>query len=181
MNSLIRRGCFETNSSSVHAIVIQKQNVKPVFYEGQILFIEHHDFGWSPEFFSEPSSLASYYCEWLIHSSYDEDVEKWKKRISDRLNNFVDIMYKNGVTVDFPADYARFDTDTEWFPGPVEGYIDHVDELNELFEPMEYHEKRLLTYIFGPENHIETGNDNDDDAYPSMDNSEGTDLYVKGN
>ncbi|MBQ6482717.1 MAG: hypothetical protein IJI45_16535 [Anaerolineaceae bacterium] len=177
MNSLIRRGCFETNSSSVHAIIIQKQNVKPYLYEGQILFIEHHDFGWSPEYFSEPSTLASYYCEWLIHSSYDEDKGKWKKRITERLNNFADIMYKNGVTVDFPEDYIRFNG----WGGLVEGYIDHVSELDEFFEPMEHHEKRLLTYIFGPENYIETGNDNSDNAYPSMDNPEGTDLYVKGN
>ena len=57
MKKQIRRGVFETNSSSVHAICISKSNEYKT--QDNVDFI-YGRFGWSPETLYTPEEKASY-------------------------------------------------------------------------------------------------------------------------
>ena len=53
----VRQNLFETNSSSVHAICIAKDNN---YYIPKSLHFAFGEFGWETEVLTNPESLASY-------------------------------------------------------------------------------------------------------------------------
>lgn len=60
MKRQIRRSCFETNSSSTHAICIAKADVDKSSFPNHVTFT-HGDFGWENEEYWSLWSKASYF------------------------------------------------------------------------------------------------------------------------
>lgn len=93
----IRRGCFETNSSSVHAIVINK-NKKTAWYDdyiseddykGSTLIIKPGYFGWEQKMYFSSNKKASYLItSALLLNRYDEVYDKISQWLAEEKINF---------------------------------------------------------------------------------------------
>ena len=156
MNINIRRGAFETNSSSTHAINIYKgcdTNIPETIY------VRPGEFGWECETFSCPEDKLSYLYTWCLSKMSKEDAQDM---IREALINLgvKEVIFKEGST---------------WWE---DGYIDHStelfdDDLETIFN--NYFED----FIFNSASYIETGNDNDDYDV-DVDNDADFSIY-KGN
>lgn len=129
----IRKGVFETNSSSSHSISIAGGKLKldrlPV--EDGICEIFEGKFGWGPERFDGSTDKASY-C--LTHAKSDEDKLAMLKKV---------IQSEMGVPVIFRKG---------------DGYIDHqsYEACEEAFES----EDKLKRFIFDERSSLDIDNDN---------------------
>ena len=157
MKHQIRKGVFETNSSSVHAIAIGREGWGELPEE---LKFTVGQFGWEQDTYTDMSDRARYLFTAICYLYYDgwepDDEEKlngieenpeytdWKDYISDTLDSY-------GVR-------ARFYTpDKEDFY-----YIDHASSLTDWLKRIRGSEELLMMYLFSPTSIIKTGNDNDD-------------------
>lgn len=179
MKIAIRKGVYETNSSSVHSICISKEPILNV--KGRKINFYLGEYGW--EFRSvNPAN----YLYTAIMDQCDSE------RLLDKLKVILD---KNGVEYTFePTVNER---------GYLEnGGIDHVGETEEFIDAVLNDEDMLMRYLFGEESTVYTGNDNSDGfwryetayqgfakAYDDDDNyidnpyhnEEKFDYFVKGN
>lgn len=171
----IRKGLFETNSSSTHAICIGKSNDN--------LQIPKHlrfsvgEFGWETEFYYDTTSKASYLYTALLHTCdaiLGDSVENIKNHIYELLGSV-------GCDCEFIlptiGEYGWLD----------DGYIDHVDETIDFVKRVINNDKALLRFLFSPDSFIVTGNDNGDwfyewseDFEKSVDTKD-VDIYYKWN
>lgn len=165
MKRQIRRNCFETNSSSTHAICIAKKIVNKEDLPTSVSF-SHGEFGWEFATYSDTWSKASYLNE-ALHSIYHdkEELEEKKSYISEVLERY-------GVSVEFePDEYDEYGYDS--------GYIDHGYETEEFIREVLNDEDKLLTYLFG-NSMVITGNDNSDDYSDRMYVNEGEEVTKWG-
>ena len=150
MTTLIRRGVFETNSSSTHSLVITEavdfQTVS--LNDWGALVIHPQDFGWEQETYGDAESKLSYTAiyvrDWVQNQS---EQEAFKTMLDEML-----IEYTGASYVQHPEE-----KEGSWGSG---GYIDHQSvenhDLHFLFESP----ATLKNFIFGRHNYIETDNDN---------------------
>ena len=127
----IRKGCFETNSSSVHAMVLNKKiRYSKYDYEyyvdfiaangkklkGDTLIIKPGSFGWENKVLFSPDEKASY----LVTSAmllyrFDEFKEKISTYLSEEKINFKfknqpsELTYKDSMEYADPNYYKKFD------------------------------------------------------------------------
>ncbi len=193
----IRKGIFETNSSSVHTLVIAHDN--PEIPKTKLYF-SLGEFGWGPELLNSVEERASYLWTYIIDylageeselnwndENFREDVNRIAHKYADKLSS---ILSKYDIECEF--DYRKRN-------GFYEGYIDHsadwntynYDEVNHTytrnndspFEEMlrDGNEQMLIDYLFSDKSQIEVINDNDDYdnmiKYPDCEYDE----YRKGN
>lgn len=138
MKRQIRRNCFETNSSSTHAICITKKDVNSSLLPSSILFT-YGEFGWENKTYSSVRSKAAYLYQ-AIDDCYSDDEKE------GLIYKLKEILEKNGITYYFDSDWS--------------GYIDHPYGTTEFVEAVLSDEDKLLRYLFG-DSFIITGNDND--------------------
>ena len=134
MKKQIRRGVFETNSSSTHSICIAK-NAELIFPKS--VYFVSGEFGWEWDRLSNTHEKASYLYTALISS--------------ERVNNFleiVSILKNENIDIDFEA-LDSFD-----------GYIDHGDNLTKFLDDICSSKDKLMNFLFSPFSFILTGNDN---------------------
>lgn len=139
----IRKGMFETNSSSTHTIIVTDQNCEP----GAIVDFRIGEFGWKFERLDTVDEKASYlYTAACIY--YKRDVYQ----------DLYEILSKYGVKCSCTLP-ARFSNEDDWLDN---GYIDHgyCGDLPEFVRCMMTHNKALIRYLFSPESFVVTGNDN---------------------
>ena len=151
MKRQIRRSCFETNSSSTHAICIAKDGYEKADY------IEFHigEFGWEFETYCDVYSRASY----LITAIFNSD----KDYADEKLQQLKDLLDDNHIEYVIPepkVDSWEYDGKTRYYYN-IDGYIDHVGETKEFVEAVLFDSDRLMRYLFG-DSIIVTGNDNGD-------------------
>ena len=162
-----REGCFETNSSSTHAICIPaKQVCTP-----QHISFGIENFGWSEE---EACPENYLYTAILCVYGHDED------ELQERLQRLKDVLNNHRISYAFSK--------PRWSTGRhqrylLNGSIDHSEDLTDLVVDLLRDEDLLLRYLSGAE--IQTGNDNsyDEPASDLYDKrlEEGWDCYWKGN
>ena len=186
MKITIRKGTFETNSSSVHSICISKSPVSNV--KGQEIYFGLQDYGWE---FGE-ADPATYLYTAIMCYDYDED---------DGTNEATEMLDKLKSILDkYEIDYT-FQSYNEEDRGYY--YIDHYTCLRDFLDTILNDEDMLLRYLFG-DSTIYTGNDNctsetdhiddcyigeawywDDDSHCQMPNpyhdEDNFDYFVKGN
>ena len=147
MKKQIRKGVFETNSSSTHTICISKNHdVSQLKLPNSISF-NHDEFGWECETYRSVRKKASYLYEAILGTYRDDNAE-------EKLNRIRCMLKKHGIDCFFePNSDDLFD-----------GYIDHVGEgqMPEWLENMINDDDVLLTYLFG-DAFVTTGNDDSDD------------------
>ena len=140
---LIRKNCWESNSSSTHALCISKD--KPKIYPDRVNFVPGY-YGWEFKIYRDIESRASYLYTAML--CLCNDIEKEKNRIYE-------ILGKNCIECDFQNPKKD-----EW---GLEDYgIDHVDELSQWLYGVLAHESNLLRWLFG-DSVVVTGNDNSDE------------------
>ena len=126
----IRHCVFETNSSSVHSIVISKK--KPLKLPKEIRFMSD-EYAWGVE----AASPISYFYTAILE--YDDDTkERYLKRLKDILSDY-------GITSYF-VDNG--------------GYIDHSESLGNFVPYMLDHPQKLINFLFSEDSIVYTGNDN---------------------
>lgn len=150
----IRQGLFETNSSSVHILVIPKDT--DIVIPSKI-YLTGGEYGWQHE---KVTDTINYMYQACLDAGNDE------------VSRFIIYLMDKGIDVDYHGyDQKRFIN---------EGFIDHGYEipLEHLFKS-----RRLLDrFLFGVDSYVQLGNDNSDNC-PSLDDydSDKYDLIKKGN
>ena len=166
----IRRGVFETNSSSTHSICITESNKKLDMLTR--LDFTLGNFGWQVQTLRKPEEKAAYLYT-AIWSIYD------KKTANKKTNELYEMLSEEEVECSFArpefTEYGKY----LWLEN---GSIDHSGEygLRDFVEKTLGNKRRLLRFLFSEESFILTGNDNDDldvDINVNYDHEE----YYKGN
>lgn len=129
----LRRGVFETNSSSTHSICISKE--KPTHIPSEIWF-RFGEYGWE-------RGVADSEADYLYTAMHEMGME-------DEIERLGNILEKHGITCHF----AR--SRREW----GDGYVDHCEDLRELIDALLADEDLLFRYLFSSDTTIYTGNDN---------------------
>ena len=165
----IRKGTFETNSSSTHSIAISKDKVNiPIgcsinFYIGE--------YGWEENEYSFPSYMYTS----LLYNDDEEGLQKLKS-----------ILDKWNVEYDFEEPKWEYYNGCRYLRS---GYIDHSNETFSIMRTIIDDEDLLARALFGNST-VYTGNDNTDYdnpmcycAYVNNPNhdSEHYDYFFKGN
>lgn len=205
--SNIRKGIFETNSSSVHVLCINKVYNKEIPKE--FIFNPNIKAGWENDTICSSYMLGSYLYRILLDYSEDLGTKEFirsdtYKEIEAKYTNCDHNLCKeyNKILQDYYLEYSmkyEYDfkekienilreygcTDIKWEPveydmyGSVVGYIDHVDDAFDFLDQMIKCPPLLINYLFG-DSIIYTGNDNYPDFAPIGDpNADYT--YIKGN
>lgn len=143
----IRRNCFETNSSSTHAIIISSESVDPIFN----VDLSIGEFGWEHRVINDIDEKASYLytaaCE-----LYCEDVFN---KIKDML-----LPYEIGCFSSIKPEWGTFEDGSKYL---YNGYIDHVDETKDFVEYVLSSPEHLISFTFNDKSYIVSGNDNCDE------------------
>lgn len=156
MKKSVRNEVFETNSSSVHAIVVNKQNM--AINNGSIVVVKPGDYGWEFEEYRTPSQKLNYL--WTAIVDNKENLDSWKEYIREALN------LSEGVT------FIDESEDT------LSGYVDHAEELKDFLKDMRKDPDLLNKFIFG-DSYVITGNDNSESAMPGVPSIlDERDLYI---
>ena len=145
-----RPGVFETNSSSTHSLVIDR-NVSllqpgPRPDENGVLVLGEHgerEFGWEIEEYSGFDSKVNY--AYLMTSGYRWDTKEYKTDQPTRLSLLEKVIMEHTGAKKI-----------EWALGS-DGYVDHQSSDNdEMFE----NEQSLRCFLFSPHSMVLTDNDN---------------------
>lgn len=189
MKNKIRFGVFETNSSSIHAISVNRGGgdiAAKSFadnHAGQVLHVEGDTFGWEFDTYCDPISKLSY----ILTLAASDGIDNYNKRV-DFMKN---ILESTGFVVDFQkmVEHKSSDGKFSWVE-PEDGtdiYIDHSDGWGGNFKEKIFSDKDFfLDFVFNNNSYILTGNDNSDwqemDLGKTIDQYENDpDFYVKWN
>jgi len=138
MKRQIRKGVFETNSSSTHAICITKNDI--LDNKSNKVYFELGEFGWEFATLDTILEKASYlYTSIIIRDSITE-LDTLKKLLND-----------NSI------EYELEDTSHDNY------YIDHQSQTDNFVEDVLSDASKLLRFLFSSESFILTGNDNSED------------------
>ena len=146
----IRRNVFETNSSSVHSIVICNEPLEN--HHPDFVFFALGEFGWSMGVLDDSWARASYFytaaCSLLEHDVKDEIIE-----LLTPLG--IDCIFDE----DDPPKYVTFGNHNFL----DHGGIDHVDECKDFVDALMHNGEMLARFILDDRSFVVTGNDNCDD------------------
>ena len=157
MKRIVRKGVFESNSSSTHAICIA--TASPLYFPDFVEF-KVGEFGWERETYHFPKDKASYlYTAILVLTEDDKKsvlpVEEWNE-----IQWIANVLIDHGVAAAFEQpNWERSDNGYWWLD---DGYIDHSSYLEDWLKDILNDEDKLLNYLFTEDSYVETGNDNDD-------------------
>lgn len=158
MKKQIRRGVFETNSSSTHAICIATEDVLNIPKEISFKFGEY---GWECETRKTMQDRANYLYTAIGYVANDFD------ELKDYLTFIFNTLTKHGVEYIYMDSYEIYvstwdDDGLKIFPCvDNKGYIDHGYGTEEFVRTVCSDEDMLLHYLFSDKSYVETGNDND--------------------
>ena len=145
----IRRGCFETNSSSTHAIIITKE--EPGFICPDI-DLSIGEFGWAFNVHDYDDEKASYLytaaCSLYGRDVYDE-IQEMLAPYGVRCYSKRRAVFKSYSGID--GEYLD------------NGYIDHVEDCKTFVDYVMSDPEHLICFLFSEQSYIVTGNDNCDD------------------
>lgn len=142
MKAAVRMSTFETNSSSLHAIVIDK-TVNVANHRKQVGKVELDDYYASSDMIDTPMGKLSYL--WSIVSAMEVDDGLWE----DRLRYVLDL---EDDLVTFSRDYG----------GAVSGVN------RKFFLRMHDDPKMLRQFIYSPKSYVAIGSDYSDDSIPKV-------------
>lgn len=153
MKRQIRRGVFETNSSSTHAICITKSEYRHNSFSH--IDFEIGEFGWENDEYDSLYKKASYLITAIL--SFDKD------EADENLQKLKDILDSNNIEYTLPelkVDSWEYGGKTRYYYD-IDGYIDHSGETKDFVNDVLSDSDKLFRYLFG-NSVIITGNDNSD-------------------
>lgn len=153
MKRQVRRGTFETNSSSTHAICITKSEYRHNLFSH--IDFEIGEFGWENDEYDSLYNKASYLITAIL--SFDKD------EADENLQKLKDILDSNNIEYTLPelkVDSWKYGGKTRYYYD-IDGYIDHSGETKDFVNDVLSDSDKLFRYLFG-NSVIITGNDNSD-------------------
>lgn len=202
MKRVIRRGVFETNSSSTHSVtVIGKDSYRFGIYEGDVpeiftdfkvdprynkILVDFGEFGWGPAAYNDPMIKLSYALTMVavteahnISSSNLFFVTKGFKDINDLI---ADKFNCSGIFIDSDINISNYGTDDKpSYYISIDGYIDHQsgsDRYDSLDSFLNDYDISLEDFIFDKNVILIISNDNCyDDEYNFKSALNGRDPY----
>ena len=197
MKTQIRRGVFETNSSSVHSISIIKDNFKGSLPKKFVINC-NGEFGWEGDTYDDSSSKAAYLYQAIkYYTEKNVNVNDEKERIQGLMDKFIGNLESYGIEV---VCKYRFTKITSMEIGPNEnydyvafvdengnepaddGYLDHGSEAKEFVDYVLSSPENTVKFIFDYRCYIETGNDNEDSCVDNESCNYGEAItFEKGN
>ena len=154
---VIRKGVFETNSSSTHAICVAKTD-KINIPEKIEVNLKDYEFGWECDKRDSVDEKIAYL---LIGILNYKSLNKASKQINQLIMMLTDIGVKD-IRISGIEIHSYGSTKEPYFD-TWDGYIDHGNELGFFIETLLGNSKLLEQYLFNSDSFILTGNDNDDD------------------
>jgi hypothetical protein len=162
-----RNNLFETNSSSVHAIVIDKHS-----YTGDLpdlgVSLRGYDcqYGWESDTYYDTSSKLQYLISCLNDVYWGEGAEEKRTKLKKK---FEGLMSELGVE------------SVEYGTGGVDHGYDAIDFVEFVLQDLD----TLKRYLFSSKSYVVTGNDNDEcpvfDVINQEENNPDVDIFEKGN
>lgn len=149
----MRKGVFETNSSSMHSLCINKEKVNLEFHTPEIMNVELGDYGWGYEILNTPEDKLSYIITSIQY--HDNDVID---RESLRNNNY--FIWLKEMIFEFTGSIINLVSNTN---EDDLGYVDHqsTDILDSIWIDDEKEFKEVMkNIIFNKEATIIISNDN---------------------
>ena len=174
MRRTIRINCFETNSSSLHSLVVASGNRHvPDYMTKELIKVTGGEFGWEWDVHRDPETKLNYLYTGLksfIDSDDSEDVKKYSS-ILEKVKNALESV---GIQVEWSQKEDGYYSN---------GYIDHVSRIRDFLGFIGESEDNILDFIFDDNSAISTGNDNEDTDNPQDITPEGVDYveFYKGN
>lgn len=160
MRIVKRTGLFETASSSVHALVVDKKPVSSSDFCK--LYICHGDYGWGYDVYSTPSERASYLWQCVVSYSTPDEAKK-------KVQPLENILKRHYIDYEYEYEYFERDDENSWGPNDyVGGDVDHNDAAAWIVKELLADENKFLQFIFGNESCVVTGNDNGDEYGENM-------------
>lgn len=168
MKMSIRKGTWETNSSSTHAMVIKKET--PLNLPKEIHF-NLGEFGWETEKYNDTYAKASYLYTALYELFEDDPME-----FAKHMKKIEEVLKENNIEVV----WQKIDPNGYY-------YIDHGYNLAEFVEELLANKQLLLSWLFNADSILVTSNDNGDYEYlekkvvPYVSRTNEYMIYTKGN
>lgn len=207
MKIQIRKSCFETNSSSMHAIVVTNSKPDTEYLECRTLRFKVGEFGWEHIRYYDPDFKASYLWTIIVNSFLkkvytgvmkkgwnDTEYEEYYLVLDKENPEYIQI--KNDIidklkAVGMQEDEWRLSFQEEFEKtsyGSIEtGYVDHDPGLGFVKEILYGPNDRFIRFMFNHDSMIETWNDNeweiDEDVEEALDKEyfdEETQQYKDG-
>ena len=138
MKVQIRKSVFETNSSSVHSIVIYK-NASNIQTPSSLQFTLG-EFGWEINVLTTPYEKAQYLYTALYCTNPDQ--------------KYIDFIRNTLAEKNCTAEFESLENISEWY------YIDHSEGLYGFIDSVMSSKDMLLSYLFSEKSVIYTYNDN---------------------
>ena len=164
MKRQIRQGCFETNSSSVHAICVASQELNHIKNLPRSVSFELGTYGWESDRYGSRTDRADYLYTAIIQLGGALNKTQYSQMIK-RLQFINDTLKKLNIDVyfaDFSVNVFDYGKKIVCYTDCLnEGGIDHVDELEEFVNAVCSDEDMLMNYLFSDNSYVATGNDND--------------------
>lgn len=207
MKRKIRNNVFETNSSSIHTLVIAHDIDKNSVTPTEIHF-NLGEFGWEYNNLSDMNSKASYLWTYIcVELAFYDTKHRWDEKdlmyaeaqanVEKYMQVLRDILEPYGFTCEFEdPEYTSscrksyyIDHSSEWATSEYnkdENGKYHWKKIDGgPFENMLYDKDMLFDYLFSNNSNIATGNDNDDNdgesVQPIYPENCSYDEYYKGN
>lgn len=196
----IRKGVFETNSSSVHAIAVDAHSdphdweycyaleryTEDSNNDNEVLQFVPGDFGWEFALLSEPVEKASYLSALALciarANVYEQEKKGIKEKILDQYEKiFVEPAKEWLSEFKVRCEFATPELDEDGFP--QEGDIDHFEDAIPAYQEIMGSVDAFMGFLFGRSSFVWTGNDNSD-IIPNeraLNVPEGVDVFIKGN
>ena len=137
----IRKGVFETNSSSTHSIAIPRNCTAP-----SCVYFREGEFGWE----WDEVDAADYFYTAIY------DTSETAAELEEKLETLKDIL--NAHNIEFTFYDVDFEEHNGWLSH--DGYIDHGYELKEFVDELLNDGDKLVRFLGG--GLVFTGNDNSD-------------------
>lgn len=176
----IRKGVFETNSSSVHAISVMPMDFADSYskyefgdyvndpdrgYPADKLIFKPIDFGWEFALLDRPSEKAAYFAALAAisacHAVSDDLFDSARKRAKVIRNEYGKIIekvskYLNSENINYGFAGLKFDC----YGYLKEGRIDHGEDALAAFDYIVSSKEAFFGFIFDNQSLVWTGNDN---------------------
>lgn len=163
MKTTIRQLCFETNSSSVHSIVIGNNREDIYANLPKVQYFKGDSFGWEVRQYNDANTKAAYLWTGIVRL-YDEDdinVDELRRSITEILHKYgIEAIFQEvGMIKSKYSDrkYFGFLEDDDY------AYIDHSYDLKDFVKIVATDDNLLMNYLYSEGSMIGTGHDNGED------------------
>lgn len=163
MKRIVRKGVFESNSSSCHSLQIvtgnfEEQNLIVDDFENKVI-VQFGEFGWGFYKYDDPLTKLSYLLTMLIECNSDckslesfyelEEFEKLNSMIACHCNC-------DGIKIDSKISACKWDERYN----DHDGYIDHQSMFSSVNDFLEYYSVSAEEFIFNPAIELIIADDN---------------------